>query len=102
MATDTTPIGRCYVCGSTIITDEPCAGSEELPRHSGCTDDSFAALNRFYGLNVRVGQRVVADGSPGTVVGMAGGPMHLLVKLDGTAETPRPWHPTWNMEYVDG
>jgi hypothetical protein len=52
----------------------------------------------YYGVPAYKGRRVVASGRPGVITGFSG--PHIFVRLDGS-EFTMPYHPTWQMEYVD-
>lgn len=54
-------------------------------------------FRRNYGVEAWVGRKVIADGSPGVIVGYSG--PHLLVSIEGEYAASV-WHPTWRMEYV--
>ena len=58
---------------------------------------SLAYIRGYYGVDVGLGDRVVADGHPGIVVGTEG--QYLRVLIDGESSESI-WHPTWRMEYV--
>lgn len=67
-------------------------------------DTQFDAINRFYGLSIRKGQRVVYSGGTlperGVVKRADKASMHVHVLLDGYYHILK-LHPTWMMEYVD-
>lgn len=51
-----------------------------------------------YGVPARLGGRVKYKGKPGTILGTRR--QYLLIQLDGE-EAKKPYHPTWEMEYLD-
>jgi hypothetical protein len=60
---------------------------------------SLGPLNRRYGTPAKVGQRITADGKPGTII--AGCGHHLRIRLDGEKHAGT-WHPLWHIDYGDG
>lgn len=69
---------------------------------------SMAWVRENYGVPAKRGGRVEytsREGSPdtvirfGTITGTRG--PHLLVRLDGQKDS-RPYHPTWQLRYLDG
>lgn len=63
------------------------------------SEDSLAYIRRYYGVPANVGQRVIADGEPGVIVG--GKNQYLLIDLDsGREQITGVWHPTWHMAYL--
>lgn len=64
------------------------------------TSQNFQYINQFYGLNVTIGQRVIAINQPGTIVGAKNS--YLLIQLDcSKAKNPGNYHPTYEMVYLD-
>ncbi len=63
--------------------------------------DSFAYINRAYGLSVKKGDRVeyTGDGTPrgGEIVSADGG--YLRIRLDGDVHSGR-YHPTWALRHL--
>jgi hypothetical protein len=57
---------------------------------------SASYVRARYGVPAKRGTRVVADGTPGTIVGFRGG--YLRVRLDGSSRVST-WHPTWHIEW---
>lgn len=58
--------------------------------------DPYYYINKAYGLNVTTGTRVAYDGKPGTVIGISGS--HLRIILDGESHD-LPYHPIYKMTY---
>jgi len=54
-------------------------------------------VRRYYGVNVKRGQRVTVEGRPGVVVSFPG--QYLGVRFDGERHTSR-CHPTWEVDYT--
>ena len=46
----------------------------------------------------KLGGLVKFKGKPGTILGTQG--QYLIIQLDGE-KTKRPYHPTWEMEYLE-
>ena len=61
------------------------------------SDGALAYIRGYYGVPASLGQRVVADGKPGVIIG--GHDAHIVIALDGVPGATY-WHPTWRMEYV--
>ncbi len=61
--------------------------------------NGFDYVRRYYGVPAKRGMRVIADGRPGVITSSAGN--YIRVRLDGERRSGY-WHPTWNMEYLDG
>lgn len=60
--------------------------------------DGLDYVRQCYGVDVALGQRVVCDGEPGTVVWDRRFPSHYVhVQFDDGRRAPS--HPTWRMEY---
>lgn len=64
---------------------------------------SMQYIRDYYGLSVKVGDRITFNGSPppkeGIVVGAKG--QYLRVRFDGEKH-PQTLHPTWRVDYFDG
>ncbi len=69
-------------------------------RSKEISKENLQYINQFYQLNVTIGQRVIAIGKPGTVIGAKNG--YLLIQLDSDkAKNPGNYHPTYEMVYLD-
>ena len=55
-------------------------------------------FRREYGIDARVGRRVLFEGHQGTIVGYSSS--HLQILLDGERE-PGIYHPIWHIAYID-
>lgn len=82
----------CGECGKdyTLIRYVRITYTTMIPR------DPFYYINQTYGLNVTMGTRIEYDGKPGTVVGISGS--HLRIILDGESHD-LPYHPCHKMTY---
>ena len=60
---------------------------------------SLDYVNRYYGLDVKRGQRVIVDGRDGVVT--CGDGQYLRVRFDGAKHSVRV-HPTWRVVFVGG
>jgi hypothetical protein len=65
---------------------------------------SFEWIREYYGVPAKRGARVKYTGVAGkpqlgSITSASGG--HINVRIDGDA-LPRPFHPTWEIEYLDG
>ena len=56
-------------------------------------------IRRTYGVAPRVGQRVIVDGKPGTLLRPIGDPHYLRVRFDDRPFA-LPVHPTWKITYA--
>jgi hypothetical protein len=65
----------------------------------------FAYINRTYNLSVKRGSRVEYTGDPtkgprqGSVTSAAGA--HLNIRFDGDTKSVGPFHPTWELRYLE-
>lgn len=55
-------------------------------------------IRDYYKVPAKRGMTIIANGKRG-VITSANGP-HLMVRIDG-AKHSFPYHPTWNMEYIE-
>lgn len=75
--------------------------SEHQAAMATSVHDSLAYIRRYYGVPAELKGRVryTWRGSwYGTIVGTSGA--HLMILLDGE-RSPNPFHPTWELEYVE-
>jgi hypothetical protein len=65
--------------------------------------DTFAYINRAYGLTLKRGSRVEYTGDPqpkrGAVTSADG--QYINVRFDGDAKPRGPFHPTWEMRQIE-
>ena len=61
---------------------------------------SLEYINKAYGLNVKIGDRVEFKGTPGTVTGVTVC-NRLLIQLDGVHREGE-YHPNWGLKFIKG
>lgn len=62
------------------------------------SEAALAYVRDRYGVPAHVGQRVKFEGLPAVIVG--GHEAHLI--LDFAGKVDGPYHPTWEVDYLDG
>jgi len=60
---------------------------------------AYDYIRRTYGVDPRLGQRVLIDGRWAMVVRPQGDPLYLRLRFEGQRHTSNA-HPTWRVEYA--